>query len=131
MAYRSTIVRTKPKRRWQLHGYAQAVRRSEASPGSAEWRVIVAALLYLTQLVGAALLVADQIAGPYVAAVAMVAALTLMISGVWLLVIGVTMRESKTLDRSHNCRSGGRQLLLRGAGCLQVVASHEDGWYLR
>jgi hypothetical protein len=93
--------------------------------------VIVAALLYLTQLVGAALLVADQIAGLYVAAVAMVAALTPMISGAWLLVIGVTMRESKTLDRSQNCRSGGRQPLLRGNGCLQVVASHEDGWYLR
>jgi hypothetical protein len=57
-------------------------------------------VLYLTQLVGAALLVADQIAGLYVAAVAMVAALTLMISGAWLLVIGVTMPESKTLDRS-------------------------------
>ena len=83
-----------------LHGYVQAVRRG----GSIAWlrrrRVIVAAMLYLTQLVGAALLVADQIAGLYVAAVAMVAALTLMISGAWLLVVGVTMRESKTLDRS-------------------------------
>jgi hypothetical protein len=83
-----------------LHGYVQVVRRG----GSITWlrrrRVIVAAVLYLTQLVGAALLVADQIAGLYVAAVAMVAALTLMISGAWLLVIGVTMPESKTLDRS-------------------------------
>ena len=80
-----------------LHGYVQAVRRG----GSIAWlrrrRVIVAAVLYLTQLVGAALLVADQIAGLYVAAVAMVAALTLMISGAWLLVVGVTMREPKTL----------------------------------
>jgi hypothetical protein len=42
------------------------------------------AVLYLTQLIGAALLVADQIAGLYVAAAAMVAALTLMISGAWL-----------------------------------------------
>jgi hypothetical protein len=32
--------------------------------------------------------------------VAMIAALTLMISGAWLLVVGVTMREPKTLDRS-------------------------------
>ena len=62
--------------------------------------MIVAAVLYLTQLVGAALLVADQIAGLYVAAVAIIAALTLMISGAWLLVVGVTMRESKTPDRS-------------------------------
>ncbi len=83
-----------------LHGYVQAVRRG----GSIAWlrrrRVIVAAVLYLTQLVGAALLVADRIAGLYVAAVAMVAALTFMISSAWLLVVGVTMREPKPFDRS-------------------------------
>jgi hypothetical protein len=62
--------------------------------------LVVAVVLYLAQLVGAALLVADHIAGLYVAAVAMIAALTLMISGAWLLVVGVTMREPKTLDRS-------------------------------
>lgn len=83
-----------------LHGYVQAVRRG----GSIVWlrgrRILVAAVLYLTQLVGAALLVADRIAGLYVAAVAMVAALTFMISGAWLLVVGVTVREPKTPDRS-------------------------------
>jgi hypothetical protein len=83
-----------------LHGYVQAVRRG----GSMAWlrrrRLVVAVVLYLAQLVGAALLVADHIAGLYVAAVAMIAALTLMISGAWLLVVGVTMREPKTLDRS-------------------------------
>ena len=83
-----------------LHGYVQAVRRG----GSIVWlrarRVVVAALLYLIQLVGAALLVADRIAGLYVAAVAMVAALTFMISSAWLLVVGVTMLEPKPPDRS-------------------------------
>jgi hypothetical protein len=83
-----------------LHGYVQAARRG----GSIAWlrrrRVIVAAVLYLTQLVGAAFLVADRIAGLYVAAVAMVAALTFMISGAWLLVVGVTMREPTIPDRS-------------------------------
>ena len=58
------------------------------------------AVLYLTQLIGAALLVADQIAGLYVAAAAMVAALTLMISGAWLFVVGVTMHEPKPFGRS-------------------------------
>jgi hypothetical protein len=52
------------------------------------------------QLVGAALLVADRIAGLYVAAVAMVVALTFMISSAWLIVVGVTMREPKVPDRS-------------------------------
>ena len=83
-----------------LHGYVQAVRRG----GSIVWlrgrRILVAAVLYLTQLVGAALLVADRIAGLYVAAVAMVVALTFMISSAWLLVVGVTMREPKPFDRS-------------------------------
>jgi hypothetical protein len=109
-----------------LHGYVQAVRRG----GSIAWlrkrRVIVAAVLYLTQLVGAALLVADQIAGLYVAAVAMVAAMTLMISGAWLLLVGVTMREPKTPTGAHNCRSGGRQPRRRGASRLRVTGS-EDG----
>jgi modulator of FtsH protease len=82
-----------------IHGYVQAVRLG----GSMVWlrgrRVVVLAVLYLTQLVGAALLVADQVAGLYVAAVAMVAALAFMISGAWLLVVGMTMRESNALDR--------------------------------
>src|SRR4029453_5072987 len=83
-----------------LHGYVQAVRRG----GSMVWlrrrRVVVAAVLYLAQLVGAAFLVADHIAGLYVAAVAMVTALTFMISGAWFLVVGVTMPEPKPFDRS-------------------------------
>ena len=73
-----------------VHGYVQAVRRG----GSVAWllarRVVVLAVLYAGQLVGAALLVADHVAGLYVAAVAMVAALAFMISGAWLLVVGVT-----------------------------------------
>jgi hypothetical protein len=83
-----------------LHGYVQAVRLG----GSVTWlhtrRMVVLALLYLSQLVGAALLVADHIAGLYVAAVSMLAALAFMISGAWLLVVGVTMREPNARDRS-------------------------------
>jgi modulator of FtsH protease len=51
-------------------------------------RVVVLGVLYLFQLVGAALLVADHVAGLYIAAVGMVAALAFMISAAWLLVIG-------------------------------------------
>ena len=83
-----------------LRGHVQAVRLS----GNMAWlrasRTVVVAAFYLTQLVGAALLVADYIAGLYVAAVAMVAALAFMISGAWLLVVGVTTREPNALDRS-------------------------------
>ena len=82
-----------------VHGYVQAVRLG----GSTAWlrgrRVVVIAMLYSAQLVGAALLVADHIAGLYVAAVAMVAALAFMITGAWLLVVGGTTREPNGLDR--------------------------------
>jgi hypothetical protein len=71
-----------------VHGYVQAARRG----GSVAWllgrRVVAIAVLYVGQLVGAALLVAGHVAGLYVAAVAMVGALAFMISGAWLLVVG-------------------------------------------
>jgi len=83
-----------------IRGYVQAVRLG----GSAAWlrggRVVVLAVVYVTQLVGAALLVANYVAGLYVAAVAMVAALAFMISGAWLLVVGMTTHESNAVDRS-------------------------------
>ncbi len=70
------------------HGYVQAVRLF----GSVAWlrlgRAVVLGVLYTAQLVGAAFLVADHIAGLYVAAVAMTAALAFMISAAWLLVVG-------------------------------------------
>jgi hypothetical protein len=46
------------------------------------------------------LLVADYVAGLYVAAVALVAALAFMISGAWLLVVDAAKREPNALDRS-------------------------------
>ena len=83
-----------------IHGYVQAVRRF----GSAAWlrlgRAVVLAVLYTAQLVGAALLVADHIAGLYVAAVATTAALAFMISAAWLLVVGGAVREPNALDPS-------------------------------
>ena len=73
-----------------IHGYVQAVRRGGSVAWLLERRVVALAVLYAGQLVGAALLVADHVAGLYIAAVAMVASLAFMISGAWLLVVGVT-----------------------------------------
>ena len=81
-----------------VRGYTKAVRLG----GSVTWlhtrRVIVVAVLYVTQLIGAALLVANHVAGLYVAAIAMVAALAFMITAAWLLVVGMTTREPNALD---------------------------------
>ena len=73
-----------------VHGYVQAARRG----GSVAWllgrRIVALVVLYAGQLVGAALLLADHVNGLYVAAVAMVGALAFMISGAWVLVVGLT-----------------------------------------
>ena len=83
-----------------LRGHVQAVRLSGSMAELRPGRTVVAAVLYLAQLVGAALLVADYIAGLYIAAVAVVAALALMVSAAWLLVVGGTRRAPNALDRS-------------------------------
>jgi hypothetical protein len=77
-----------------LSGYVQAVRLG----GSAAWlrvsRVVTGAACYLAQLVGAALFIAGHEAGLYVAAVALVILLAFMVSGAWLLIVGVSERQS-------------------------------------
>jgi hypothetical protein len=56
---------------------------------------VSAVACYLAELVGAALLIAGHSAGLYVAAVAMIILLAFMISGAWLLVIGVSTRQAQ------------------------------------
>ena len=82
-----------------LHGHVQAVRLGGTMAVLRASRTVTLAVLYVTQLIGAALLVADLIAGLYIAAVAMVAALAFMISGAWLLVVDAAGREPNPLDR--------------------------------
>ena len=83
-----------------LHGHVQAVRLGGSMASLRVGRTVTLAVLYLTQVIGAALLLADHIAGLYVAAVAVVAAVAFMISGAWLLVVDAVMRERTALDRS-------------------------------
>ena len=71
-----------------FYGYRQAVRRG----GSRAWlrtrRAFILEGLYVAELVGAAMVVAGNASGLYLAAVAMVAALAFMITAAWLLVVG-------------------------------------------
>ena len=50
---------------------------------------------YIAQVVGSALLIAGYVAGLYVAAVAMVVFFAFMISGAWLLLVGVHQDEQR------------------------------------
>jgi len=58
---------------------------------------------YAVQVVGAVILVSGQIAGIYVASVAMVLNIAFFISGAWLLMVGVQLdlaRQQKEAQRS-------------------------------
>jgi hypothetical protein len=70
-----------------LRGHVLSVRHGGSIDVLRGSRTVTLAVLYLAQLVGAALLVAGHIAGLYVAAVAVVAALAFMVSAAWLLVV--------------------------------------------
>ena len=77
-----------------LNGHAQAVRLGGSSMTRLRAsRTVVLGVLYLIQLVGAALLVAEHVAGLYVAAVALVTALAFMVSGAWLLIVDAAKRR--------------------------------------
>jgi hypothetical protein len=77
-----------------VHGHLQAVRLGGSSMTRLRAsRTVALAVLYMIQLLGAALLGADHVAGLYVAAVAVVAALAFMISGAWLLLVDAARRE--------------------------------------
>jgi modulator of FtsH protease len=78
-----------------VHGHVQAVRLGGTIAVLRASRTVTVAVLYLAQLVGAVLLIADHVAGLYTAAIAMVAALAFMISGAWLLVVDAARREPK------------------------------------
>ena len=69
-------------------GYVQAVRRGGSRAGLSSLRLAAGTVLYVAEIVGAVVLLLGNLAGLYVAAVAMVALLAWGISGAWLLVLG-------------------------------------------
>lgn len=73
-------------------GYVQAIRVGESAVGLGVIRLVFGTSCYVAEAIGAALLIAGQIAGLYVAAVALILLLAFMISGAWLLIVdrGVT-----------------------------------------
>jgi hypothetical protein len=69
-------------------GYVQSVRLRGSAASRRVSRVLINGVLYVSQLIGAIVLVSGSISGLYVAAVAMVLQLAFMITGAWLLVVG-------------------------------------------
>jgi hypothetical protein len=65
------------------------IRAYKSSSGASLLRTTTGTLLYLTQMIGAIILISGSIAGLYVTAIALVANTCYMITGAWLLVVGV------------------------------------------
>jgi hypothetical protein len=77
-----------------VYGYLQARRSHGSSASLTPARLILGTVLYVAEVVGAAILAAGQGVGAYVAGVVMVALVGFVTSGAWLLIVGV--RPEKT-----------------------------------
>ena len=83
-----------------VYGYIQAIRLGESSVGLRSRRLIGGTALHVVEIVGAALLLSGYITGLYLAAIAMIGLLAYMISGAWLLIMGVSEQRSRGRDTS-------------------------------
>jgi hypothetical membrane protein len=76
-----------------INGYVQASKSPKNVTTPSLYRTIGGSSCYLAEVVGAVILISGSIAGLYVAAVAIVANFYFMISGAWLLLVGVYQDE--------------------------------------
>ena len=72
-----------------VYGYVRAIRSHGSATGLTPLRLVLGTGFYVVGIVGAAILAAGQGLGAYVAAVAMVGLVGFVISGAWLLIVGV------------------------------------------
>lgn len=72
-----------------VYGYIQALKTGRSSAGLRLNRLVGGTACYIAEIVGAILLILGYIAGLYVAAIALTLLLAFMISGAWLLIVGV------------------------------------------
>jgi hypothetical protein len=83
-----------------VYGYIQAIRFGESSVGLRSPRLVAGTTLHIGEIVGAALLLGGYIAGLYLAAIAMIGMLAFMISGAWLLIMGISEPRQSGNDES-------------------------------
>jgi hypothetical protein len=78
-----------------IFSFRQVTRSGVQVPQSSILRTIGGTACYLAELIGASVLIAGDVAGLYLAAAAIVANFFFMISGSWLLLVGVSTDEAK------------------------------------
>ena len=72
-----------------IRGYILAVKKGGSEKGLSLTRTIGGTLCYVAQVMGAVILVSGYIAGLYIASIAMIASFISLISGSWLLIMGI------------------------------------------
>jgi hypothetical protein len=78
-----------------VYGYIQALRFGKSSVGLRSDRLFLGTALHIVEIAGAALLLSGYVAGLYLAAMSMVGLLAFMISGAWMLIMGVSERRPR------------------------------------
>jgi hypothetical protein len=79
-----------------IASYWQVARSGRPVPPSSRYRTLGSIACYSAEMLGAAILISGSIAGLYLAATSMVANFFFMISGSWLLLVGVSHDEAAT-----------------------------------
>jgi len=79
-----------------IRGYVKAIRAGQSSIGLSWPRLAGGTICYLAEVAGAILLLLGQSAGLYVAAVAIIVLFGFLISGAWLLLIGIHGDQTKS-----------------------------------
>jgi len=78
-----------------IRGYVKAIRAGMSSMGLTIPRLAGGTICYLAEVIGAILLIVGRSAGLYIAAIATVVLFGFLISGAWLLIIGIHEEQAK------------------------------------
>jgi hypothetical protein len=78
-----------------INGYVRAIRSGMSSIGLTMPRLAGGTMCYLAEVVSAVFLIVGQSAGLYIAAIATIVLFAFLISGAWLLMIGVYEDQAK------------------------------------
>jgi|SRR5665213_140263 len=85
-----------------LHGYFKAIKGMGSSVGLGYGRLVSGTTCYIAQIIGSIVLLSGHILGIYIAASAMIIYIPFIISGAWLLMVGVHLDLAKQQKKGIN-----------------------------
>jgi hypothetical protein len=84
-----------------VNGYILAIKQGRSTVGLRFHRLLGGTSCHIAQMVGAIMLIFGHAAGLYVASVAMVIYLSFLISGAWLLLVGIHRNDVQRPDPAN------------------------------